>query len=42
MSWDLHHPFTLEVVPQPQDIDGLDHTNSGASVSAGRIPSTWA
>ncbi|GAA0768550.1 acyl-CoA thioesterase [Ideonella azotifigens] len=32
MSWDLPDPFTLEVVPQPQDIDGLDHTNNAVYV----------
>ncbi|MES2261245.1 MAG: acyl-CoA thioesterase [Pseudomonadota bacterium] len=32
MTWDYPNPFTLSVVPQPQDIDGLDHTNNAVYV----------
>lgn len=32
MPWDHPHPFTLAVTPQPQDIDGLNHTNNGVYV----------
>jgi acyl-CoA thioester hydrolase len=32
MFWDLPHPFTLPVVPQRADIDGLNHTNNAVYV----------
>lgn len=32
MPWDYPNPFTLPVVPQADDIDGLNHTNNGAYV----------
>ena len=30
--WDYEHPFTLGVVAQAQDIDGLNHTNNAVYV----------
>ena len=27
-AWDRPHPFVRPVAPQPQDIDGLEHTNN--------------
>lgn len=32
MSWDHPQPFTLAVVPQDDDIDGLDHVNNAVYV----------
>lgn len=32
MVWDYSHPFTLSVVPQSDDIDGLNHTNNAVYV----------
>jgi acyl-CoA thioester hydrolase len=32
MTWDFPHPFTLPVVPRPEDIDGLNHTNNAVYV----------
>jgi acyl-CoA thioester hydrolase len=32
MPWDYPDPFTLPLVPQAGDIDGLDHTNNGTYV----------
>ena len=32
MIWDYPHPFTLPVVPQADDIDGLNHTNNAVYV----------
>lgn len=32
MPWDHPHPFTLPAAPQPQDIDGLNHTNNAVYV----------
>jgi len=32
MPWDYPDPFVLPLVPQADDIDGLDHTNNGAYV----------
>jgi acyl-CoA thioester hydrolase len=32
MPWDHPKPFTLAVTPQPQDIDGLHHTNNAVYV----------
>ena len=32
MSWDFPDPFVLSVSPQPEDIDGLDHTNNAIYV----------
>lgn len=32
MVWDYPNPFTLSVVPQPDDIDGLEHTNNAVYV----------
>jgi acyl-CoA thioester hydrolase len=32
MVWDYSHPFTLSVVPQADDIDGLHHTNNAVYV----------
>ena len=32
MLWDHTNPFTLSLVPQAGDIDGLNHTNNGAYV----------
>ena len=32
MAWDHPNPFTLALVPEAGDIDGLDHTNNGAYV----------
>jgi acyl-CoA thioester hydrolase len=32
MHWDYPDPFTLPLVPQAEDIDGLNHTNNGAYV----------
>ncbi|MBV8501672.1 MAG: acyl-CoA thioesterase [Paucibacter sp.] len=32
MNWDLPEPFILNVSPQAQDIDGLDHTNNAVYV----------
>ena len=32
MPWDHPNPVTLPLVPQAEDIDGLNHTNNGAYV----------
>ena len=32
MNWDFPGPFVLGVSPQPEDIDGLDHTNNAVYV----------
>ena len=32
MTWDYPQPFTLPLNPQPEDIDGLNHTNNGVYV----------
>lgn len=32
MVWDLPNAFTLSAVPQPEDIDGLNHTNNAVYV----------
>ena len=32
MTWDYPQPFTLPLVPLPEDIDGLNHTNNGVYV----------
>ena len=32
MRWDYPHPFTLPATPQPEDIDGLNHTNNAVYV----------
>lgn len=32
MPWDHPTPFTLPAAPQPQDIDGLNHTNNAVYV----------
>lgn len=32
MSWDRAQPFTLAVLPQAADIDGLNHTNNAVYV----------
>jgi acyl-CoA thioester hydrolase len=32
MDWDYPRPFTLPVVPQRDDIDGLNHTNNAVYV----------
>ena len=32
MSWDHPNPFTLNVSPQAEDIDGLNHTNNAVYV----------
>ena len=32
MSWDHPNPFTLNVMPQAADIDGLNHTNNAVYV----------
>ena len=32
MVWDLPNAFTLSAVPQPKDIDGLNHTNNAVYV----------
>jgi acyl-CoA thioester hydrolase len=32
MNWDHPRPFTLPVMPQPGDIDGLNHTNNAVYV----------
>ena len=32
MSWDQPDPFVLGVRPEPEDIDGLDHTNNAVYV----------
>lgn len=32
MTWDFPTPFTLPVMPQAQDIDGLNHTNNAVYV----------
>jgi acyl-CoA thioester hydrolase len=32
MSWDYPDPHLLDVSPQPQDIDGLNHTNNAVYV----------
>ena len=32
MTWDHPHPFTLDVSPRPEDIDGLNHTNNAVYV----------
>lgn len=32
MVWDYPTPFTLPAVPQPDDIDGLNHTNNAVYV----------
>ena len=32
MVWDLPNAFTLSAVPQPDDIDGLNHTNNAVYV----------
>jgi acyl-CoA thioester hydrolase len=32
MAWDHPDPFTLPLVPEAADIDGLNHTNNGAYV----------
>jgi len=32
MPWDHPNPFTLQLVPEAGDIDGLNHTNNGTYV----------
>jgi acyl-CoA thioester hydrolase len=32
LTWDHPHPFTLALAPQPDDIDGLNHTNNAVYV----------
>jgi acyl-CoA thioester hydrolase len=32
LHWDYPHPFTLPRVPEPADIDGLNHTNNAVYV----------
>jgi acyl-CoA thioester hydrolase len=32
INWDYPTPFTLPLSPQPDDIDGLDHTNNAVYV----------
>ena len=32
MNWDSGTPFVLNVSPEAQDIDGLDHTNNAVYV----------
>lgn len=32
MTWDLPNPFTRAVMPQADDIDGLNHTNNAVYV----------
>jgi acyl-CoA thioester hydrolase len=32
INWDLPNPFTLSLAPQPEDIDGLGHTNNAVYV----------
>ena len=32
MTWDLPSPFTLDLTPQAEDIDGLDHINNAVYV----------
>ena len=32
MPWDFARPFTVQVVPQCDDIDGLNHTNNAVYV----------
>lgn len=32
MDWDYPQAFTLSVMPAPEDIDGLQHTNNGVYV----------
>ncbi|MDP1901789.1 MAG: thioesterase family protein [Rubrivivax sp.] len=32
MAWDFAHPFTLQVMPQADEIDGLNHTNNAVYV----------
>jgi acyl-CoA thioester hydrolase len=32
MPWDHPNPFTLPLMPEAGDIDGLDHTNNGTYV----------
>lgn len=32
MDWDHPQPYTLPVMPQPGDIDGLNHTNNAVYV----------
>ena len=32
MDWDHPHPFTLDLQPGPDDIDGLAHTNNAVYV----------
>ncbi|MBS1170266.1 MAG: thioesterase superfamily [Burkholderiaceae bacterium] len=32
IEWDYPSPFTLQLVPQPGDIDGLQHTNNAVYV----------
>jgi acyl-CoA thioester hydrolase len=32
MTWDHPNPFTLNVSPRPEDIDGLNHTNNAVYV----------
>jgi len=32
LAWDYPHPFTLNLAPQAQDIDGLNHTNNAVYV----------
>jgi len=32
MNWDHPRPYTLPVMPQPGDIDGLNHTNNAVYV----------
>jgi len=32
MNWDYPQPFTLPVMPQAEDIDGLNHTNNAVYV----------
>jgi acyl-CoA thioester hydrolase len=32
IQWDLPNPFTLSLAPQPEDIDGLGHTNNAVYV----------
>ena len=33
MSWSLPDPFVIDIVVQPEDIDGLDHANNAVYVS---------
>lgn len=32
MAWDYLNPFTLTLLPRPDDIDGLNHTNNAVYV----------